>query len=65
MNAADAPDYQALSSEYEILYNSRDLMCLFENLFMEDYGIEPVFVSQILVEIELKLNLLEKLMDAE
>ena len=65
MNAADAPGYQALSSEYEILYNSRDLMCLFENLFMEDYGIEPVFVSQILAEIELKLNLLEKLMDAE
>jgi hypothetical protein len=65
MNTADAPDYQALSSEYEILYNSRDLMCLFENLFMEDYGIEPVFVSQILTEIELKLNLLEKLMDAE
>jgi hypothetical protein len=65
MNAADAPDYQALSSEYEILYNSRDLMCLFENLFMEDYGIEPVFVAQILAEIELKLNLLEKLMDAE
>ena len=65
MNAADAPDYQALSSEYEILYNSRDLMCLFENLFMEDYGIEPVFVSQILAGIELKLNLLEKLMDAE
>ena len=65
MNAADAPDYHALSSEYEILYNSRDLMCLFENLFMEDYDIEPVFVSQILAEIELKLNLLEKLMDAE
>ena len=42
MNAADAPDYQALSSEYEILYNSRDLMCLFENLFMEDYGIDDV-----------------------
>ena len=40
-------------------------MCLFENLFMEDYGIEPVFVSQILAEIELKLNLLEKLMDAK
>jgi len=60
MNKRDATDYFANSTEYEILYSLRDLICLYITLFEEDYCREPVMLAQTLEEIEQKLRRLEE-----
>ena len=65
MNKRDATDYFANSTEYEILYSLRDLLCLYITLFEEDYCREPAMLAQTLEEIEQKLRHLEETMPPE